>query len=158
MSMMSQMIEKHNESSEPFAVSSLAGEIEFLAARALSIGSALANRRLESLGLRVRSYSVLSLACEVSPPSQRQLAEFLRLDPSQIVALVDGLEQSGLVMRSPDPADRRSNIISATDDGRAVFARAHHAVQQAESEALQALSPAEREQLRGLLARVAFAR
>ena len=150
------MIEKHNESGDPFAASSLATEIEFLAARALSIGSALANRRLEPLGLRVRSYSVLSLACETTPPSQRQLADFLRLDPSQVVALVDGLEQSGLVVRSPDPSDRRSNIISATESGRAVFDRARIATHDAELEALQALSPGERDQLRQLLARVAL--
>lgn len=155
--MMTQMIEKHNEWANAFAESALAGEIEFLAARALSIGSAMANRRLEPFGLRVRSYSVLSLACEPAPPTQRQLAEFLRLDPSQIVALVDGLEQTGLVGRSPDPADRRSNIISATDAGRAVYARAHDATRQAEAEALQALTPAERQQLRHLLGRVAFA-
>lgn len=154
--MMSQMIEKHNELVDPFAVSSLAAEVEFLAARALSIGSAMANRQLEPFGLKVRSYSVLSLACEVSPPSQRQLAEFLRLDPSQIVALVDGLEGSGLVVRSPDPGDRRSNIISATAAGRAVFVKAHEAARRAEAEALSALSPLEQEQLRQLLARVAF--
>lgn len=153
--MMSQMIEKNNDR-VPFADSALAGEVEFLAARARALGSALANRRLEEHGLRVRSYSVLSLACEPAPPTQRQLAEFLQLDPSQIVALVDALEADGLVRRSPDPADRRSNIITATDAGRTRFAAAAEATRAAEAEALAALSTDERETLRGLLARVSF--
>ncbi len=155
MNMMSQMIEKNNDR-VAFADSALAGEVEFLAARARALGSALANRRLEEHGLRVRSYSVLSLACEPAPPTQRQLAEFLQLDPSQIVALVDALEADGLVRRSPDPADRRSNIITATDAGRTRFAAAAEATRAAEAEALAALSTDERETLRGLLARVSF--
>jgi hypothetical protein len=41
----------------------LAAEIEFLTARARSIGSGRANQLLADLDLKVRSYSVLSLAC-----------------------------------------------------------------------------------------------
>jgi DNA-binding MarR family transcriptional regulator len=149
------MIEKYNDR-VPFANSALAEEIEFLVARARALGSSLGNRRLEPHGLRVRSYSVLSLACEPAPPTQRQLAEFLQLDPSQIVALVDSLKADGLVVRSPDPVDRRSNIISATDAGRQRFAAASEATRAAEAEALAGLSASERETLRGLLARVAF--
>ena len=86
----------------------LGTNIEFLMARARSIGSENANRLLSQLGLRVRSYSVLSLACSPAQPSQRELADFLSLDPSQIVALVDELEKRGLVCRSTDKRDRRS--------------------------------------------------
>lgn len=154
--MMSQIIEKDNGYPERMRHSALAHEIEFLTARARALGSVVANRELSALGLRVRSYSVLSLACEPAPPTQRQLAEFLQLDPAQIVALVDALESDGLVTRSPDPADRRSNIIAATDLGRQTFATAARATQEAEAEALRALSPSERDTLRALLAKVAF--
>ena len=41
----------------------LASEIEFLTARARSLGSGRANNMLAELDLKVRSYSVLSLAC-----------------------------------------------------------------------------------------------
>jgi DNA-binding MarR family transcriptional regulator len=150
------MIEKYNQSASAFAASALASELEFLMARARALGSALANSRLEPHGLNVRSYSVLSLACEPAPPTQRQLAEFLQLDPSQIVALVDALEAVGLVVRSPDPADRRSNIISATDAGRERFVAVAPATRAAEADALDALNADERETLRRLLTRVAF--
>ncbi|MDF2499054.1 MAG: MarR family transcriptional regulator, partial [Arthrobacter koreensis] len=60
--------------------SDLANETEFLAARARSVGSRRANEHLAALDLKVRSYSVLSLACSGLNPSQRELAEFLFLD------------------------------------------------------------------------------
>ena len=46
----------------------LAEEIEFLTARARSVGITRANASLAPLALKVRSYSVLSLACSGGPP------------------------------------------------------------------------------------------
>ena len=137
--------------------SELANETEFLAARARSVGSRRANEELAALDLKVRSYSVLSLVCSGLNPSQRELAEFLFLDPSQIVALVDQLEKRGAVKRKADPRDRRSNIITPTAAGKRLYAEAAAIVQTAGDHALSALSPAERDQLRDLLRRVAFA-
>lgn len=135
----------------------LAHETEFLAARARSVGSRRANEDLAALDLKVRSYSVLSLACSGLNPSQRELAEFLFLDPSQIVALVDQLEKRGAVKRKADPRDRRSNIITPTAAGKRLYAEAAAIVQSAGEKSLGALAPAERDTLRDLLRRVAFA-
>jgi len=137
--------------------SPLASEIEFLTARARALGSVVANARLQEHGLRVRSYAVLSLACGGLEPTQRQLAEFLRLDPSQIVSIVDGLEAAGLVRRRTDPNDRRSKIIVATAEGETVRERAAVAAAHSEDVALATLSAVERRQLRALLTKVAFA-
>jgi DNA-binding MarR family transcriptional regulator len=134
----------------------LANEIEFMTARARSIGSARANAMLAELDLRVRSYSVLSLACSGQNPSQRELAGFLSLDPSQIVALVDHLENRGAVTREQDPRDRRSKVIVATAAGRELYRTAVSIIQQAEDRSLQGLSSTEREHLRSLLRRIAF--
>lgn len=142
---------------DALATSELAFEIEFLTARARSIGIARANAALLPLALKVRSYSVLALACTGQSPSQRELAEFLVLDPSQIVALVDELERRGLVSRETNPRDRRAKGICATDAGRDLYARARAIVQQAETESLNGLDDAERLQLRELLRRIAFA-
>ncbi|GAA3692173.1 MarR family transcriptional regulator [Arthrobacter ginkgonis] len=146
------VLEEHDR----LLASDLAGEIEFLTARTRSLGSLLANRELAPLDLKVRSYSVLSLACGPTPPTQRELAGFLSLDPSQIVALVDQLEKRGLVLRVPDPQDRRSKIIRATGDGAAVYRQAREATHRAEEAALGSLSPAERDELRRLLTKTAF--
>jgi DNA-binding MarR family transcriptional regulator len=137
--------------------SALATEIEFLNARARSIGSSIANELLLELGLRVRSYSVLALAASGVNPTQRQLAEFLRLDPSQIVALVDELETAGHVRREPDATDRRSKVIVATPEGKKLYGRAAQLTQRAEDLALAVLTPAERDQLRAIMTKVAFA-
>ena len=137
--------------------SGLAREIEFLTARARSIGAAIANDLLHEHGLRVRSYAVLALACGGLGPTQRQLAEFLRLDPSQIVALVDELESAGLVRREPDPTDRRSKVIVATEAGEALYRPARAATARAEELALAALTADERDQLRALMTKIAFA-
>jgi DNA-binding MarR family transcriptional regulator len=136
--------------------SGLADEVEFLVARAHVLGAARANALLEQAGLKVRSYSVLSLACGGTSPSQRELADFLRLDPSQIVALVDELELRGLVARGADPRDRRSKVILPTPAGRKLHHRAAELAGDAENLSLAKLSEEERTRLRGLLRRIAF--
>lgn len=141
---------------ERFLASDLVNEIEFLAARARSLGSAHANAVLAPLDLKVRSYSVLAMACSDTEPSQRELADFLRLDPSQIVALVDSLEQRGLVFRAPDPRDRRSKVIRPTAAGLELQQRAAAAVRVAEDTSLASLDDQERDQLRTLLRKIAF--
>lgn len=134
----------------------LATEIEFLMARARAVGTAHANQVLTELELKARSYAVLSLAASAAKPTQRELAEFLSLDASQIVALVDGLQDRGLIRREPDPNDRRSNVIVSTPEGDELYARASDKVARAEAASLSALSLEERDQLRSLLSRVAF--
>lgn len=143
-------------STSELATTELASEIEFLTARARSVGIARANAALSPLALRVRSYSVLALACSDRIPSQRELAEFLVLDPSQIVALVDQLEERQLVTRDTNPRDRRSRGIRATAAGRKLYAKARTIVREAENHSLKMLSPDERDQLRELLQRIAF--
>ena len=131
-------------------------DASFLLARANAFSLSTGNAALAALGLRVRSYSVLALAASGRRPSQRELAELLRLDPSQVVALVDELQRRGLVVREPDPADRRANVVIATDDGAALQIEAAAAVADGRERLLTGLAPAEREQLTALLRRIAF--
>ena len=136
----------------------LADDLSFLLARANALSLAAGNAALAPFGLKARSYSVLALAVDLDVrPSQRGLAEYLRLDPSQIVALVDDLQRRGLIERRPDPADRRANVVVATDAGRALHSRALAAAERAEHELHAALDDDERAQLARLLRRIAFA-
>ncbi|MBW4094279.1 MAG: MarR family transcriptional regulator [Acidobacteria bacterium] len=141
---------------ERFMASELAGDIEFLTARTRALGSARANKALENLGLKVRSYSVLSLACSGLAPTQRELAEFLSLDPSQIVPLVDQLEERGMVERQADPQDRRSKVITSTTAGRQLYKKARAATTAGEAITMANLNPDEQKTLRNLLSRIAF--
>lgn len=113
------------------------------------------NGALRGAGLNVRSYSVLALACEREDVSQRELADELRLDPSQIVAIVDGLEDAGLVRRHVSTTDRRMRAVVATPEGRTVHAAATDSVVTTEDELLGELSPTEQDALRALLTRIA---
>ncbi|WP_404430799.1 MarR family winged helix-turn-helix transcriptional regulator [Microbacterium lacus] len=114
------------------------------------------NAALSAHGLRVRSYSVLALVSGAARVSQRELAEYLRLDPSQVVTLVDELQSRGLVTREPDPRDRRANVVVATEKGRALHAQASTSARAAERELHDELSETDRSVLTDLLRRMAF--
>lgn len=137
-----------------FQHTALAREIAFLTARTRARGNAAANRLLADLDLKVRPFAVLAMACSGTNPSQRELGNFLDLDPSQVVALVDSLERRGAIRREPDPRDRRSKVLVATDAGHELYAQSAQRTREAEEHTLQALSTEERDQLRALLAKV----
>jgi DNA-binding MarR family transcriptional regulator len=134
----------------------LTDDISFLLARANALSLAAGNAALAPHGLRARSYSVLELAAGAARPTQRDLADFLRLDPSQVVALVDELQGQGLVARESDPADRRTKVVVATPLGRKVCAAARAAATAAEQALHAGISGSERELLVDLLRRLAF--
>ena len=134
----------------------LGGDLNFLLARANALTLAAANAALGKHGLKARSYAVLALAADDARPTQRELAEFLRLDPSQVVALVDELERRALVERRTDPADRRANVLVATDAGRALFARARESAHAVELGLLAAVTPEDHKRLARLLRLLAF--
>lgn len=136
--------------------SALSDDLSFLLARANAISLAAGNAALAAHGLKARSYSVLLLSAGEARPSQRELAEFLRLDPSQVVSLVDDLQARGLVERRPDPADRRANVVVATEAGRQVAADARETARRAEQQVHGQLTRDQRETLTELLRVLAF--
>jgi DNA-binding MarR family transcriptional regulator len=142
--------------SNRFITADLAFDLEFLVARAHAVGSKIANLYLQPLGLKVRSYAVLSLACSGMKPSQKELAEFLSLDASQVVALVDELEHKGLIIRRTDEKDRRSNVLEPTELGIKKLGEAQKAIENAQKQSLVNLNHKEREDLRRLLGLIAF--
>ena len=138
------------------ADSALADDPIFLLARASALAIAAGNASLSEHGLKARSYAVLALAASGSRPTQRELAEFLRLDPSQVVALVDGLQVRGLVRREADPSDRRANVVVITDVGRDLFAQAQISARTAEQQLHGRLGDENRALVMNLLRELAF--
>lgn len=66
--------------------------------------------------------------------------------PQSMARTVDAPEADGLIARSPHPTDRRQNMITLTDSGRAVVARDRHAREAWPAKAMAAvLSPEERD-------------
>jgi DNA-binding MarR family transcriptional regulator len=103
--------------------------------------------------LRPRHLIALSVLHERGPLSQQALGEALSLDPSNVVGLLNELEERGLVARKRDPADRRRHIVSLSAAGGTELAASDAEATRIEDDLLAALSPAERAQLRDLLTR-----
>jgi len=133
----------------------LADDLGFLLSRASGQVVRATNAALAEHGLRVRQYSVLTLACESAAGlSQRELATVLGLDPSQVVLLVDELVTAGLVERQAPEADRRTRLVVATDEGRRVRETARRDADAAVETPLSLLGNAERDRLRDMLTRI----
>lgn len=79
------------------------------------------------------------------------LSEHLGIAPRSGTEVVDGLEERGLVERSPDPADRRATLVRLTPEGETVVAAVRDARRKATDTAFGTLSPADRETLARLL-------
>lgn len=99
---------------------------------------------LEQHGLSMWGYSVL-LSLDQSPTrTQAALAEAIGADKSRIIPVLDELESQGLILRRPDPDDRRVRLLEITDTGRAAKNAAQTAIQRGEERWLQKLSADDR--------------
>ena len=82
------------------------------------------------------------------------LAERLGIPPSRMVALVDGLEEMGLLERRPDPDDRRVRGLFLTRKGRTVLEKAGKIAIDYETQLCAGINREERDQLIDLLQRL----
>lgn len=120
------------------------------------LNESMAVLREAGLGLSGLHFGALSVIELAAPMSQQALGEYLKKDRTSMVAIVDELEQDGLVERGRNPADRRAYALEVTAKGRRWLARARPLLSSAEDSLLFALDPSEREILVGLLQRVLF--
>jgi DNA-binding MarR family transcriptional regulator len=111
--------------------------------------------RLAPLGLDPRQVMVLRRLAGDEGRSQQALGEALQIPPSRMVALVDALEQRGLLRRRPSPSDRRVRTLHLTKEGRRLLSRVMEISLEHEQELCSGLQPANREQLLTLLNRLA---
>src|SRR6202140_2070084 len=89
------------------------------------VGRRAAESSMSPGGLRPRHLIALKLLSEQGPASQQGLAEALSLDPSNVVGLLNELEERGLVTRRRDPADRRRHIVELSTTGEEAPAAAY---------------------------------
>ncbi|MEU7256466.1 MarR family winged helix-turn-helix transcriptional regulator [Streptomyces rimosus] len=99
-------------------------------------------------------YAVLASLLEHGPGSQATLSRRTGIYCSDMVGVLNELTERGLVERTPDPEDRRRNIITISARGRR---RLHHldkVLDDLHDLLLAPLSPTERDQFVQLLTRL----
>ncbi|MCZ7417022.1 MULTISPECIES: MarR family winged helix-turn-helix transcriptional regulator [unclassified Streptomyces] len=112
----------------------------------------LVNEALARADARKWHYAVLATLEESGAVSQAELSSRTGIYRSDMVAVVNELAERRLVGRSPDPADRRRNVVTITRQGRARLRRLDELLATAEDAVLAPLTVPEREQLTRLLA------
>ncbi len=69
------------------------------------------------------------------------------ISPAGMTNRLDRLEASGLIVRRPDPDDRRGSLVALTPEGRTTADRAIEDLVAAENELFRELSDTERQRL-----------
>ncbi|WP_372410676.1 MarR family winged helix-turn-helix transcriptional regulator [Streptomyces luteireticuli] len=122
--------------------------------RASARGRRLVSDALARDGLRMPHHAVLSAVADLGPVAQAELGRTTGFDPKDMVGILNDLQAEDLVTRAPDPADRRKNAITLTEEGRRRLGRLTELGDEANEALLAALSPAERRLFLALLARI----
>jgi DNA-binding MarR family transcriptional regulator len=105
-------------------------------------------------GLEPGWHDVLATLRRSGPPYRMRptdLTDALMLTSSGTTKRLDRLEKAGLIMRSPDPQDRRGTLITLTAAGRRLIDKVTAAHLENERNILGALSETDRRKLADLL-------
>jgi MarR family transcriptional regulator, lower aerobic nicotinate degradation pathway regulator len=126
-----------------------------LPSRLLNLAAGYAQRqvsdRLATLDARKWHYATLAALEEFGPDSQSGLSDRTGIYRSDLVATINELTARGFVVRAPDPADRRRNAITLTDEGRRHLEQLDALIADAEAEFLAPLSEPDRAELTRIL-------
>ncbi|MGC5165874.1 MarR family winged helix-turn-helix transcriptional regulator [Luteimicrobium sp. DT211] len=122
------------------------------ASRVSTIGARATARHMP---LSARSdFAVLAALEEYGPLSQAGLGRRLGIDRNEISGIVTRLDSAGHVDRTPDPDDRRRNVVTLTTAGGRRLVAIQDAANRAQAELLAGLDAHEQQQLHALLTKV----
>ena len=126
----------------------------WLLGRAAALGHRLVSEHLTQEGMRMPHHAVLCGIAEHEPIAQAELSRTVRIDPKDMVTVLNDLQAKELITRARDPDDARKNALTLTATGRALLRRLEKLGDQANNTLMAPLTPAEREQLSTLLTRL----
>ena len=132
-----------------------AGSLPFLLAQVGAHAAIKFAERLEELDLTPPHVGLLGMLRRSAGQSQQDVAASLGMHPSRMVAIVDELEQKGLIERRANPDDRRVYALFVTPAGEKALRDVGRLNAQHLESLCAALDGTERQQLAGLLARIA---
>jgi len=101
-----------------------------------------------ALGLSVAQLELLSCMAEHPGVRPSQLARMLRLAPSSVATLLNGLQSAGYVVRTGGADDRRTVSLHLSEAGAAAVTRWHRVNEEIIQSALAALPQRDRSALR----------
>lgn len=127
----------------------------WLVSRAQSRGHALLREAFESVGSKPYHYRILAALHDAGPASQADVGRMTGLDRSDVSGAIEALSDAGLVLREPDPTDRRRNVVSVTNLGRTELRRLDAVLDRVQAEFLAPLTEPERQVFLGLVGRLA---
>jgi DNA-binding MarR family transcriptional regulator len=110
--------------------------------------------RLRALGFATAQLPVLAALKDGARRSQSELAAWAKVEQPTMAQLLARMERDGIVRRERDPADRRSSLISLTDQARAKLPAGRAILLQGNKDATRGLSAEEVKLLIALLSRV----
>jgi DNA-binding MarR family transcriptional regulator len=128
----------------------LSRRLGFLLTKAHHKFRAAADETLAPHGIEIRHFAALTALAD-GVPSQRELADRLRVSTPVVVEIVDALEAAGMLERRRDPEDRRSNALVVTDAGRTMLATATEELLAATRTLVEPIGAEGDAELRGLL-------
>jgi DNA-binding MarR family transcriptional regulator len=114
-------------------------------------------RRLVHLELTPDQFTVLRTLRENDGITQRELAHLISSDPNTVAALVNRMEQAGLIERETHERDRRANRLGVSRKGSGRYQQARKIAVTLQSEILAALPEAKQEAFLVQLAGIADA-
>ncbi|MGZ3148008.1 MarR family winged helix-turn-helix transcriptional regulator [Lentzea chajnantorensis] len=115
------------------------------------VGAAFAEE-IQRFGISLRGQLILqALATEEAQRTQLALGAMLGLDKTTLTSELDKLERAELLVRVPDPSDRRVRTPVITDKGRALQKEAGDALAEVERAFHARFSPQEMETIRKAL-------
>lgn len=126
----------------------------WLLGRAAALGHRLVSEQLAEEGMRMPHHAVLCGIAELGPIAQAELSRTVRIDPKDMVTVLNELQAKKLISRTRDPHDARKNALALTAGGQALLRRLEKLGDQANEALLAPLTSAERKQLSALLARL----
>jgi DNA-binding MarR family transcriptional regulator len=112
-------------------------------------------RLLAPLELTPADAGILRLLRHSEGISQQNLAKALHMHASRLVAVIDALEEGGLVVREPHATDRRLYSLKLTSKGNEVLRTIGELARQHNELMCAGLSSTERAQLESLLQKIA---
>jgi DNA-binding MarR family transcriptional regulator len=109
---------------------------------------------LEPYGIRPRHVAALIELRDGGEITQQSLCGQMHIDPTNLVEILNDLEQRGYAARRRDPEDRRRHLVEVSKKGIAVIEKVSEVMDGVEDDLLDGLEAGERVELEGLLTSV----